>query len=151
MLRQFAVLVLFVALTMAAGAGVGILTAPGEWYAALNKPAFNPPNWIFGPVWSALYLMIGVAGWRIWRAKGAGLAMALWWVQLALNLAWSPVFFGMQQPLAALGVLAAMLAAIIAFMAVARRADAFAFWLFAPYAVWVIFAGVLNTSIVILN
>lgn len=151
MLRQFAVLVLFVVLTMAAGAGVGILTAPGEWYAALNKPPFNPPNWIFGPVWSALYLMIGVAGWRVWRAKGAGLAMALWWVQLALNLAWSPVFFGLQQPLAALGVLAAMLAAIIAFMAAAWRADAFAFWLFAPYAAWVIFAGVLNASIVILN
>src|SRR4051794_28977474 len=73
--------------------GSGI-TAPGEWYAALAKPSFNPPNWLFAPVWTVLYVLIAVAGWRTFERDQRGGPMKLWWAQLALNFLWSPVFFG---------------------------------------------------------
>lgn len=144
-------LVLFIALVVVGGGAIGLLTAPGEWYAALAKPAFNPPNWVFAPVWLTLYAMIGVAGWRVWRREHGGSTLVLWWVQLALNFLWSPIFFAAQNAGLALAVIAAMWLAIAAFIGLAWRLDRPAAWLFVPYLAWVSFATLLNASIWWLN
>lgn len=141
----------FIVLTLAGGTLIGLMTAPGEWYAQLQKPPFNPPNWIFGPVWSLLYILIGIAGWRTWRV-GSMTAMRLWWLQLVLNFAWSPVFFALHQIAAALVVVLALLVAVLAFIAVSRRdGDGASAGLFLPYVAWVSFASLLNASILWLN
>jgi len=144
-------LVLFLALVLGGGLVLGFLTAPGAWYAGLTKPAFNPPAWVFGPVWSVLYIMIAVAGWRVWQRDRPGWPMKLWWAQLALNFLWTPVFFAAHQIGLALVVILLMLAAILGFVATAWRLDRVAAWLFVPYAAWVAFASALNASIFTLN
>jgi tryptophan-rich sensory protein len=133
------------------GLVLGFLTAPGEWYAVLAKPAFNPPAWMFGPVWTALYVLIAVAGWRVWQHDRAGGPMKLWWTQLVLNFLWTPVFFAAHQIGTALLVILLLLLAILAFIATAWRQDRVAAWLFVPYAAWVAFASALNGSIWMLN
>src|SRR6185369_13778666 len=92
-MQGVASLILLLVLAVGGGLAIGFLTAPGEWYAGLAKPAFNPPNWIFAPVWTVLYVLIAVAGWRIFKRDRRGWPMTLWWGQLALNFLWSPVFF----------------------------------------------------------
>ncbi|MEQ8838469.1 MAG: TspO/MBR family protein, partial [Lacipirellulaceae bacterium] len=82
----------------AAAIGVGQLYPPGQWFASLNKPAINPPGWVFPVVWTPLYVMIAVAGWLIWRAGPKSLGMKLWAVQMVLNVAWSAIFFGAHRP-----------------------------------------------------
>jgi translocator protein len=144
-------LVMFLVLVTGGGLAIGYVTAPGEWYAGLAKPAFNPPAWVFGPAWTALYVLIAVAGWRMWRRDRGGWAMKLWWTQLALNFAWSPVFFSAHRIGLALVIVVLLLAVILAFMAAAWRRDRVAAWLFVPYAAWVGFASVLNASIWSLN
>ncbi len=144
-------LILFLALMLGGGAAIGFLTAPGEWYAGLDKPSFNPPSWVFAPVWTLLYLMVAVAGWRVWRAARDSAAMTLWWAQLALNFLWSPVFFSAHQLGAALVIVLALLAAILAFIVTAWRRDRIAAMLFVPYAAWVSFASLLNASLLVLN
>lgn len=144
-------LVLFVVLVVAAGTAIGFITAPGEWYASLEKPPFNPPNWIFGPVWTFLYVLIGIAGWRVWRLQRDSAAMVTWWVQLALNFLWSPIFFAARNVGLALVVIVAMLGAIAVFIVLARPLDRVAALLFLPYAAWVAFAALLNASILWLN
>lgn len=139
-------LALFILLVVGGGSLIGITVQPGAWYDALDKPPFNPPNWIFGPVWTVLYVMIAVAGWRSWERSGT--QTRLWWLQLALNFAWTPTFFGAQMPGVALVVIAVLLATIVAFIAAARRAgDGVSAFLFLPYAAWVAFATLLNASI----
>ena len=144
-------LLLLLALVVGGGLVIGIVTRPGDWYAALVKPPFNPPNWIFGPVWTALYVFIAVAGWRISMRRPRHRPMTLWWLQLGLNFLWSPLFFAAHRIDLALGVIALLLLAIIAFIVTAWRVDRIASWLFAPYAVWVAFATLLNGSILVLN
>ncbi len=144
-------LALFIALVVLGGMAIGFVTRPGDWYLTLNKPAFNPPGWVFGPVWTTLYVMIGAAGWRLWRAHRNSRAMTLWWTQLVLNYLWSPAFFGLHNPALALVVIIALLAAIIATIAAAWRLDRTAALLFLPYAAWVGFATVLNATLVALN
>ncbi|HEY6633705.1 MAG TPA: TspO/MBR family protein [Rhizobiaceae bacterium] len=144
-------LIPFILLVVGGGLLIGFLTAPGPWYEALTKPSFNPPNWLFGPVWTVLYVLIAVAGWRIWRIGPSRPAMKLWWVQLALNFMWSPVFFGLQQIGLALVVIVALLICILAFIAAAWNLDRLSVWLFVPYAAWVSFASLLNGSIWFLN
>jgi tryptophan-rich sensory protein len=126
---------------------IGFLTVPGEWYAQLNKPAFNPPNWIFAPVWTVLYVMIAMAGWRTFERNRSDWSMRSWWSQLGLNFLWSPVFFTAHQIGAALLIILLLFVAIIAFIVMSLRQDRVATWLFAPYAVWVIFASMLNGAI----
>jgi translocator protein len=149
--RKWIALAGFLALVLGGGLGIGLFTLPGEWYASLNKPFFNPPNWIFGPVWTALYVLIAIAGWRIWMAAPGGAAMKIWWAALVLNFLWSPVFFGAQQVGLALVIIVAMLLSILAFIAAARPVDRLASLMFVPYAAWVGFASLLNRSIFVLN
>lgn len=145
------VLVPFLILVLGGGLGIGALTVPGDWYAGLAKPPFNPPNWIFGPVWTCLYVLIAIAGSRTFRRDPRGVAMKAWWVQLALNFAWPVAFFAAHAIAVALGLVLALLGTIIVFMVASRRPDPLAAWLFTPYAAWVGFATALNGSILALN
>lgn len=140
-----------------AAAGVGsALTASsvGSWYVGLTKPAWNPPNWLFGPVWSFLYLTMAVAAWIVWRRAGFGGAsgaLGLFVLQLFLNVAWSAVFFGLRSPGPAFVEIvllwAAILATVTAFWRIAPAAGA----LMVPYLLWVTFAAILNYAIWRLN
>ncbi|MEO3998283.1 TspO/MBR family protein [Mesorhizobium sp. CAU 1732] len=150
-MTRYLTLALFLALVVGGGSLVGANNIPGEWYQALNKPSFNPPNWLFGPVWTLLYVMIAIAGWRIWSETRTGGAMTAWWVQLGLNFLWSPVFFTLQSVGGALAIIIAMLVAIVTFVVLAWDRDRVAASLFVPYALWVGFATVLNASIWFLN
>lgn len=144
-------LAMFVALVLGGGLVIGYLTAPGPWYAALEKPPFNPPGWVFGPVWTVLYVLIAIAGWRIWEHAHGSLAMKVWWGQLALNFLWSPVFFAAHRIDLALAVIVLLLATTIGFVGVSWRVDRLAAALFVPYVAWVAFATLLNASILALN
>jgi tryptophan-rich sensory protein len=144
-------LVVFLALVLGGGLAIGFATAPGAWYATLSKPPFNPPSWIFAPVWTALYIMIAIAGWRVWRECRSSAPMKLWWTQLALNFAWSPTFFLGQLIDVALGIIVLLLITISGFIVVAWRQDKVASLLFVPYAAWVAFAAILNGEIWLLN
>ena len=150
-MQRFASLILLLVLAAGGGLAIGFLTAPGEWYAGLAKPAFNPPNWIFAPVWTVLYVLIAVAGWRIFERDRRGWPMKLWWGQLALNFLWSPVFFAAHQIRLAFIIILVLLAAIVAFIVLAWPKDRVAAWLFAAYATWVSFAAVLNGAVLLLN
>ena len=133
-----------------AASAVGAFFMPGEWYAQLSKPAWNPPNWIFGPVWTALYLMMAVAAWRIWRLGGFGgqrRPLILFFIQLALNAAWSPLFFGLKEPGLAFAEILVLWLAIVLTIAAFRRADRLAAGLLVPYLAWVSFASVLNFTL----
>ncbi len=137
----------------AIGGAVTALSVDG-WYRALAKPAFNPPDWVFAPVWTALYLMMAVAAWRVWRrsaADGRARALALFGLQLALNLLWSCLFFGLMAVGAALGDIVLLWVVIVATAAAFGRIDRAAGWLMVPYAVWVLFAAALNAAIWWLN
>jgi benzodiazapine receptor len=150
-MTRYLPLLLFIALVLGGGSLLGASNVPGAWYEGLEKPFFNPPNWLFGPVWSVLYVLIAIAGWRIWRLPRTGGAMTAWWVQLGLNFLWSPVFFTLQNIGLALVVIVAMLIAILAFIVLARPHDRIAALLFVPYAAWVAFATLLNGAIFVLN
>jgi len=149
----------FAALCLAVAAAGGAVTATsvGTWYQGLAKPAFNPPDWLFAPVWTTLYLMIAFAGWRVWRLRGwtdpRGLepAMLAWAIQLMLNLCWSFVFFGARLIGAALIEIVVLLVAIVATLRLFRRIDRPAAWLLLPYAAWVAYAALLNAALWRLN
>ena len=132
-------------------AAVGAAFMPGEWYAALNKPTWNPPNWIFGPVWTALYVMIAISGWLLWREPDRTLTMSLFALQLALNGAWSWLFFGRHTISGALLDIVLLLATIVVLIVVAWPINRLAAGLLMPYAAWVAFATVLNAAIWRLN
>lgn len=137
-------------------AGVsGVVTAGSvySWYPLLHKPVFNPPNWIFGPVWTLLYGMIAVAGWRVWRSAGWAprAAWTSYALQLLFNLLWSELFFGLHQPIWALADIALLWLAILLNVLLFSRQDRVAAWLLLPYFAWTSFAFVLNAAIVKLN
>jgi benzodiazapine receptor len=150
-MHRYLTLALFIALVLGGGTLIGFMTLPGAWYAGLAKPSFNPPNWIFGPMWTLLYILIAVAGWRTWQRAPGSAAMTVWFIQLALNFIWSPVFFGAHRIGAALIVIAMLLAAILAFIVIGWPRDRTAALLFTPYAAWVAFATLLNAAIWTLN
>ncbi len=143
---------LFVFGAVVAGAAlVGSLARPGIFYRALRKPRFQPPRWLFAPVWSALYALIAVSGDRVYRAPASPertTALALWGGQLALNAAWSPIFFGARRPRLALVDAGALLATIGAYLAVARNVDRSAARMFVPYGAWAGYATLLSAAIV---
>jgi len=144
-------MVIFLVVTVGGGLAVGYLARPGAWYAGLRKPAFNPPNRAFGPVWTVLYVLIAVAGWRVYAAAGGEAALIVWIVALALNFLWSPTFFGLRRPTVALAIVIGLLATIIVFIVVSWPIDLAAALLFLPYFAWVAFATILNAAVVRLN
>jgi tryptophan-rich sensory protein len=149
--RPYLTLALFVVLVLGGGTLIGFMTLPGDWYAELVKPSFNPPNWVFAPVWTLLYLIIAIAGWRTWQRGSRTAPMTAWFIQLGLNFIWSPVFFGAHRIGLALAVIVALLAAILSFIVTAWPRDHVASWLFVPYAAWVAFATLLNAALWHLN
>lgn len=149
--RPWLTLAIFLVVVIGVGALIGTQSTPGAWYESLEKPPFNPPNWLFGPVWFTLYAMIAVAGWRIWMIDPHSTTMKIWFGQMVLNWAWSPIWFLGQMLWPAFAVIIGILALIIAFIVSARKLDALASWLFVPYAAWVGFATLLNLSIALLN
>ena len=147
-------LALFIAICFAvAGAGSGFTSiAVIEWYPTLRKPSWNPPAWIFGPVWSVLYLMMAVAAWLVWRRGGARAgALGLFAAQLVLNGLWSALFFGLRNPLAGLIDIFPLWAVILATMVSFWRISSTAGALLLPYWLWVTFATALNFAIWSLN
>jgi benzodiazapine receptor len=155
-LHQSAALVLCVGVCFAAAAVGAMLTNPSVpgWYASLTKPSWNPPSWVFGPVWSLLYLLMGVSAWLVWLKAGfraARVPLALFGVQLVLNMAWSALFFGLRSPGAALIEIVLLWGAILATMIAFWRRSAPAGWLMLPYLAWVTFAVALNLAIWNLN
>jgi tryptophan-rich sensory protein len=142
----------FLIVVLGIGSLIGLMVRPDPWYGTLDKPPFTPPDWVFAPVWTALYVMIAIAGWRIWmRDDWRSRAMMLWLMQMALNFAWTPMFFGAHVPGAALIIIVVLLIAIVGFIRAAWPRDRIAAALFVPYAAWVTFACALNAAIVVLN
>jgi len=131
----------------------GLFTASSvsTWYVALNKPSFNPPNWVFGPVWTILYLMMGVSLYLVWTKRADKKAFTAFGVQLSLNALWSVLFFGMQMPLYAFIEIVLLWIAILATIIYFYRINKTAAYLLIPYILWVSFASVLNFSLYILN
>lgn len=137
-----------------AAASMGILFRPGDWYERLAKPSWRPPNRLFAPVWTALYLMMALAAWLVWQAAGfagAGLALTVWFVQIALNLAWTPTFFGLHRPDLGLTVIVLLWIAIAVTIALFAAVSVPAALLLVPYLAWVSFATALNFAIWHLN
>lgn len=140
-------------------AAFGAQFTPGEWYAALEKPPWNPPAWVFGPVWTVLYVMMAVAGWLVWRSPeppggarggwsaGRRAALGAFAVQLALNGAWSWLFFGLHRPALAFAEIVALWLAILLTTILFWRIRAAAGALLLPYLAWVSFAAALNLEL----
>lgn len=153
--RPFLGALAFVVGCEAVGLAGAAVTNPGsDWYRALVKPSFQPPAWVFGPAWTLLYALMGLAAWRVWRrrtAPGARTALVLFGAQLAVNAAWSPVFFGAHAVGAALAVIAVLVVLVAATIVAFRRVDRTAAALLLPYLAWVLFATVLNAAILRLN
>jgi tryptophan-rich sensory protein len=141
----------FIILVLGGGLLIGASNMPGDWYQSLAKPSFNPPNWVFAPVWSILYIIIGVVGARTWLTLRRSMAMRLWFAQLVFNFAWSPVFFGLKDPTSAVNIILGLLISVAGFIAVSWRQDRTAALLFLPYLAWVAFATALNAAIIALN
>ncbi|WP_075290954.1 TspO/MBR family protein [Pararhizobium arenae] len=145
------VYILFIILVVGCGLLIGINNVPGEWYQALAKPSFNPPNWIFAPVWTALYVIIGFVGARAFLHHRETPMMRWWVTQMVFNFAWSPLFFGFQEIALALIVILALLISIIGFVVASFGRDRLSFLLFLPYLAWVAFASLLILSIFLMN
>lgn len=145
-------LAVFVAVNFAAAAS-GAIFKPGAWYANLKKPVWTPPNLAFPIVWTVLFLLNAVAGWRVWEAAGADAAgpLAIYGTSLLLNAAWSALFFGARRMRAALIEVLFLAASLVAVMAAFAPIDAVAAWLIAPYLAWVGVATLLNLRMLQLN
>ena len=152
-MRNYLVLAAFVVGCLAIGSLGGFVTMKPvlEWYPTLAKPTWTPPSWVFGPVWTVLYIMMAVAAWLVWRSGNAKTALVLFCAQLALNLAWSFLFFGARSP--GLG----LIDIVPLWLAVAATIFAFSFhsrvaaFLMVPYLAWVSFATALNAAIYMMN
>ncbi len=149
--RSLITLAIFLIVVIGIGSFIGTQNVPGTWYDALTKPPFNPPNWVFGPVWFILYVFIAIAGWRTALRRPFGMAMGVWVLQMVLNWLWSPAFFGAENLWLAFAIIIPMLASILAFIALSWKRDRVSAWLFIPYACWVSFASLLNLSLILLN
>ncbi len=144
--RSLLVLIGFIVVTFIAPL-FALISPPGDWYASLNKPSWNPPGWLFGPVWTLLYLMMATAAWLVWTRCGWGKALGFYGIQLVLNAAWTPIFFGAHQLGWALMDIIAMWMAILVTMVAFFRVCKVAGGLMVPYFGWVSFAMVLNYTL----
>ncbi|MCM2372087.1 TspO/MBR family protein [Aporhodopirellula aestuarii] len=149
-------LAVFIAICLGAGGLGAIATTPeiGNWYKTIEKPSWNPPGYVFGPVWTTLYIMMAVAAWLVWKPAGfkpAKIPLMLFGVQLILNVAWSWIFFSQHQSGWAFAEIVVLWSAIVATTVAFFRSSKLAGWLMVPYLVWVSFASVLNYAIWRLN
>ena len=134
--------------------GLATATSVGTWYQGLVKPSFQPPNWVFGPAWTVLFILMATAAWRVWRRPATAerrRGITLYLVQMIPNLAWSVLFFGLRMPRAALIDIVILWFLILATVTVFSLVERSAGWLLVPYLVWVAFAATLNAGIVVLN
>jgi tryptophan-rich sensory protein len=139
-------------LSVAAIAGWATSSSVTTWYLTLQKPSWTPPNWLFGPVWTLLYIMMAVAAWRVWQRVGnRSSALAMFYIQLAMNFAWSFAFFSAQSPLLGAIVIVALWLAIVATIRLFLQQDRVAGFLLLPYICWVSYASALNLAIWIMN
>ena len=149
--------IIFIFISQAAGLVGSFFTSPAipTWYATLNKPSFNPPSWLFGPVWITLYTLMGLAAWLVWQKWGESTlakgAVILFLVHLVFNSLWSILFFGLQNPGLAFIEIIILWLMILALIIIFYRIDKRAAYLLVPYILWVSFAAVLNFSIWRLN
>ncbi|HEY1411985.1 MAG TPA: TspO/MBR family protein [Rhodopila sp.] len=146
-------LVGFIGLCLLVGLVGGSMTARAvhAWYPALHAPPGTPPNWVFAPVWSALYVMIGTAGWLVWKRLGAARPLRLWGWQLLVNALWAPAFFGLHSPTLAMGILVVLLLLIALTVRSFRRVDRTAAVLMLPYGGWCLYAAYLTAGFLLLN
>jgi translocator protein len=155
--RRWLPLFAFVVLTYAVSAAGSLATASSvrSWYPELIKPSWTPPSMVFGPVWTLLYALVAVVGWRSWLRResspGARSLPGWWLLQLGLNAAWSPAFFGLQNPLAGLWVIVPLWLTLVLMQVKLLRYDRASAWLWLPYLLWVSFAMALNFAIWRLN
>lgn len=149
--------VISIVITLSIGIVAGLCTQPqiATWYVFLKKPAFNPPNWLFGPVWTILYIMIGISAYLVWQKRSHSVsyvnAQYIYFLQLLLNFSWSIIFFGMHQILPALIIILLLWFSIILTIIFFGKISKAAAWLLVPYLLWVSFASVLNFAIFRLN
>lgn len=145
------VVCILVCFAAAAIGGIWTSRSVGTWYKEIEKPSWNPPSWIFGPVWTVLYLMMGIALWLVWREKASALPLGLFAVQLVLNAAWSGLFFGLRLPGPAFAEIVLLWLAIVGTVVAFRPIAPAAAYLLLPYLGWVSFAAVLNFTVWRLN
>ncbi len=146
-------LMIFIAACTAAAMS-GAFFRPGDWYRRLDKPSWRPPDWLFGPVWLVLYIMIAVSGWLVWRSadlEETALALTVYAVQLVFNALWSAVFFGLRRPDWAFAEIICLWLSIVATIAAFYPLNAIAAYMLIPYAAWASFAAALNFKIWRLN
>ncbi|MES2279135.1 MAG: TspO/MBR family protein [Bacteroidota bacterium] len=154
---QFFPFLISLLITLAIAAVASAFTIPQitGWYSTLHKPSFNPPNQLFGPVWTVLYILIAIAAYRVWKKRdGSALyssTRTVYFLQLSLNFSWSIIFFGLHQILVALIIIILLWISIIVNMYYFNRFNKTACWLLLPYLLWVSFAGALNFAIYLLN
>jgi translocator protein len=135
-------------------AAIGSFFMPGPWYAALDKPSWNPPDWIFGPVWTVLYATMAIAAWLVWKRGGFArqrFALSLFLAQLLFNALWSPLFFGLRHPALAFADIVLLWLALLGTVAAFWKVRPIGGALLLPYLAWVTFAGALNLAIWRLN
>lgn len=150
-MSRFLTLLVFIVVLQAVGYLIGTAFPADEWYQVLDKPFFNPPGWIFGVVWPILYLLIAIAGWRVFVSGGETPGWGLWVSQMLMNWAWSPLFFGAHMIFWAMVLLFATLMVSAAFVATTWHRDRLAALCFVPYVAWLAFALLLNLSIWLMN
>lgn len=144
------------AISFSAAAIGSLATTPNipTWYASLEKPFFNPPNWLFGPVWSILYILIGLSLYMLWTVpskKSKRTAYIIFAIQMTFNALWSLIFFGLHQTWIGLAVIILLDISVVVSIVKLRRYSTLAGLLFIPYLGWICFATILNASIAILN
>ena len=142
---------LFLLISVGGGLLIGANNIPGPWYQGLVKPPFTPPNWLFAPAWTFLYILIGIVGARIYQSAFSKDLLPMWLVQMGLNFAWSPVFFTLKNLPGSVAIITLLLVIIISFIVRTRKRDPLAALLFVPYLLWVGYASYLNLSIWLLN
>ncbi len=146
-------LMLAIIICEVAGAIGGIFTSNSvsNWYPTLIKPWFNPPAWLFGPVWTILYALMGITLYLLWESKKNRMALRFFWIQLILNVLWSILFFGLKKPSLAFIGIVLLWGMILATIIYSKKVNKTASYLLVPYLIWVSFASILNLAIVVLN
>ena len=154
-MERFKVLLLFIILSFLPGVIGGLFTGSSvnTWYASLVKPALTPPNWIFGPVWTLLYIVIGISAYLVWKEgkRGRWIALGLFFAHLVVNGLWSYVFFGTQSLMGGFVMIVVLLSMIVILFVLFKEHSSKAAALLVPYCMWVTFATYLNTMLLVLN